>query len=44
MLLVNGYFLAKYSGLLEISTGVLTVTLRVLMVGITVALGGWPED
>jgi len=40
MLFLGGYFLAKYAGLPKILTGVVMVTLGVVMVGITVALGG----
>jgi VIT1/CCC1 family predicted Fe2+/Mn2+ transporter len=40
MLFLGGYFYAKYSGLPKIPTGIVMVVLGVLMVGLTVALGG----
>jgi len=40
MLFVGGYFYAKHSGLPKVSTALVMVALGVVMVGITVALGG----
>ena len=40
MLFIGGYLLAKYEGLPKILTGVVMVVLGVMMVGITIALGG----
>jgi len=40
MLFLGGYFYAKYSGLPKIPTGIVMVIVGVLMVGLTVALGG----
>jgi VIT1/CCC1 family predicted Fe2+/Mn2+ transporter len=40
MLFLGGYFYAKYSGLPKIPTGIVMVVVGVLMVGLTVALGG----
>jgi VIT1/CCC1 family predicted Fe2+/Mn2+ transporter len=40
MLFLGGYFLAKYSGTPRIPTGLAMVALGVVMVGITIALGG----
>ena len=40
MLFLGGYFYAKYSGLPKIPTGIIMVVLGVLMVGLTVVLGG----
>jgi len=40
MLFIGGYLLAKYEGLPKILTGTVMVVLGVMMVGITIALGG----
>jgi VIT1/CCC1 family predicted Fe2+/Mn2+ transporter len=40
MLFVGGYLLARYSGFPKIPTGITMVVLGLLMVGLTIALGG----